>query len=247
MEIQDELVKQQFLQRENGVSHPTYDAELAYYDIVKNGDLDTLDKKEDWDDIVMPGRGVLSRNPLRNFKYHLIVTVAMITRFCIEGGLSEQEAYMLSDIYINRIDEAADENTLKKLQKEISYDFANRMRRQKAKQNHTVHCTKALDYIYNHLHENISVQDVADAIGLNVTYASKLFLKETGHTICDFVRLQKIKAAERMLVYSGYSCSEIAQYLAFASNSHFSRTFKKYTGMTPLQFRNQNYRTHFKK
>ena len=89
------------------------------------------------------------------------------------------------------------------------------------------------------------MKDIADSVNLNVTYISKLFIKETGITISDYIRLQKINSAKNMLMYSDYSCADIAQYFAFASNSHFTQTFKKYVGVTPLQFRNQNYRSHF--
>ena len=86
---------------------------------------------------------------------------------------------------------------------------------------------------------------MADYVGVSEAYISKLFLKETGCSVCDFIRLQKVNAAKNMLMYSDYSCGEIAHYFAFASNSHFSKIFKKYTNMTPLQFRNENYRIHF--
>lgn len=245
MRIYDDLTREQFSHRENAIFHPTYDEELAYYDMIKSGDIEALEKKSDWDDIDMPSRGILSKNPIRNMKYHMIVSVTMITRFCIEGGLSEKEAYTLSDIYINRIDEASTKEELSFLQKEIAFDFTKRMKKQKETKNHSVHCAKALDYIYDHLHELISVYQVADYVGVSETYMSKLFLKETGYTICDYVRLSKVNAAKNMLMYSDYSCAEIAHYFAFASNSHFSQIFKKYTGVTPLQFRNENFRTHF--
>lgn len=245
MAISDELTRQQFIQRENEIYHPTYDEELAFYDMIKNGNIEALDKKNDWASVVMPSRGILSKNPLRNYKYHLIVSLAMITRFCIEGGLNEKEAYTLSDIYINKIDEAKDPHTLMTLHKNFSYDFTKRMRKRNHITNHSVHCQKAMDYISNHLHEIIRVKDIADSVNLNVTYISKLFIKETGITISDYIRLQKINSAKNMLMYSDYSCADIAQYFAFASNSHFTQTFKKYVGVTPLQFRNQNYRSHF--
>lgn len=245
MKIYDELTRQQFVQRENAIYHPTYDEELAYYDKIKSGDVEALEKKEDWEDIDMPSRGILSKNPIRNLKYHMIVSVTMITRFCIEGGLSEKEAYTLSDIYINRIDEAATKEELSRLQREVAFDFANRMKKQKETKNHSIHCAKALDYIYNHLHEQIRIREVADYVGVSEAYISKLFLKETGCSVCDFIRLQKVNAAKNMLMYSDYSCGEIAHYFAFASNSHFSKIFKEYTNMTPLQFRNENYRIHF--
>ncbi|MBQ6028046.1 MAG: AraC family transcriptional regulator, partial [Treponema sp.] len=61
-----------------------YERELEFYNAVKQGDLKKLKK------LIVPLEderlGLLSKDPLRNLKYHLITTIALITRFCIEGG-----------------------------------------------------------------------------------------------------------------------------------------------------------------
>lgn len=240
-----DISEQRFLRRELELYHPTYDKELAFYELVKSGDLSTLGKKTDWDVGDEPDKGVLSKNPLRNSKYHLIVMVAMITRFCIEGGLNEQEAYQLSDIFINRIDEENSKPALILLHKEIVFAFAKRMRRLKIIDDHSVHCKKALDYIYNHLHENIRISEIAQYVNLDETYISKLFLQEIGMTLGVYIRRQKIEESKNMLMYSNLSCGDIAQFLGFSSSSHFAKTFKAETGQTPLDFRNSHYRKHW--
>ena len=241
----EQLTKERFDRREHELYHPTYDEELAFYELIKSGNLDELDTKKNWDVIDSPERGELSSNHIQSIKYHIVVSIAMITRFCIEGGLDEKEAYHLSDIYINKTDRQNTKRNLVQVQREMAYAFAKRMWKLKRVDNHSVHCKKALDYIYNHLHEPIWVADVAQYVGLNETYLSKLFLKETGKNIGAYIRQQKINEAKNMLIYTDDSCAEIAQYLAFASSSHFSLNFKRETGMTPLQYRNQYYRKHF--
>lgn len=243
---QGDLFWRQFVQRENSIYHPTYDQELAFYETIKEGDVESLEKKNDWDSINMPERGLLSKDPIRNLRYHMIVSIAMITRFCIEGGLNEQEAYTLSDSYINQIDVVGDEKGLKRLHRDLCFDYAGRMRELR-RVNHpvSIHCMKAIDYVYNHLQEPISLQELADEIKVNVTHISKLFHKEMGQTLGSFIREQKINAAKNMLLYSEYSCAEVAQYFAFASNSHFTKVFKELTGLTPTQYRNKKYRNHW--
>lgn len=243
----EQLAKERFIKREQELFHPTYDEELAFYEMVKSGNLEELKTKENWDVIDLPERGELSSDHIQSIKYHIVVSIAMITRFCIEGGLDEKEAYHLSDIYINKTDRQKTKKDLIEVQKEMTYAFTKRMRRLKTVDNHSVHCKRALDYIYDHLHESIQVSDVAEFVGLNETYISKLFLKETGKNIGAYIRQQKINEAKNMLIYSDASCAEIAQYLAFASSSHFSKNFKMETGMTPMQYRNKNYRKHWHK
>lgn len=244
-EINNEFLKQQFEQRENAVYHPTYDNELAFYEQVKQGNLDTVNYKQLWGLADMQGRGILSANPIRNLKYHLIVCIAMLCRFCMEGGMDEKEAYGLSDVFINRIDVAQTEEELKQLQREFITAFATRMKKLHARNVVSPHCVKAIDYIHDHLHDNITLPDIADFVGLDETYMSKLFKKETGQTISVYISRKRVEAAKNMLMYSDFSCAEIAQYLHFSSSSHFGSVFKKMEGMTPLQYRSRNYRKHW--
>ncbi len=88
-----------FLQQEDANFHSPFDNEMSFYDAVKNGDFENI--KRHMNPLNAEGMGKLSSNPLRNAKYHLIVTIALITRFCIEGGMPSESAYTLSDIYIH--------------------------------------------------------------------------------------------------------------------------------------------------
>ena len=94
-----------------------------------------------------------------------------------------------------------------------------------------------MDYIDDHLHEQIPVSDLAAKLELNQSYLSVLFKKETGLTISDYIRQRRVEAAKGMLRYSSYSCSDIGNYLSFCSQSHFISVFRKATGMTPRQYR----------
>lgn len=243
-QISNTFIQTQFQAREDAIEHPTYDDELSFYDLIKSGNTEAL-KKHNLRNVDEASRGILSKDKVRNLRYHLIVSLAMITRFCIEGGMPEQEAYMLSDTYINRMDVIENTETLYLIQKEYVYDFAKRMKKIQKKNAISMHTSQAMDYVYNHLHESISVEGIAEHIDIHPTYLSKLFMKETGQSLSVYIRKKRIQTARNMLVYSNYSCAEIAQYLAFSSSSHFASVFKEETGMTPLKYRRENYRKHW--
>lgn len=243
-QISNTFIQTQFQAREDAIEHPTYDDELSFYDLIKSGNTEAL-KKHNLRNADEASRGILSKDKVRNLRYHLIVSLAMITRFCIEGGMPEQEAYMLSDTYINRMDVIENTETLYLIQKEYVYDFAKRMKKIQKKNAISMHTSQAMDYVYNHLHESISVEGIAAHIGIHPSYLSKLFMKETGQSLSAYIRKKRIQTARNMLVYSNYSCAEIAQYLAFSSSSHFASVFKEETGMTPLKYRRENYRKHW--
>lgn len=239
------LIVQQFLAREEGIRHPSYDSELNFYEMVSDGRIDELDKKTDYADVDMKARGTLSEDPIRNLKYHVIVTIVMISRFCIEKGMDESDSYGLSDYYIRKIDESGTAKELKELHKAVIYDYAERMRKLKRSGQYSVHCIRAMDYIQVHLHEPIRLVDVAAYVRLEPTYLSRLFKKETGYKLSDYITKEKVKVAKNMLEYSNYSCTQIAEYLAYSSDSYFGKVFRQETMQTPREYRRSHYRKHW--
>lgn len=101
---------------------------------------------------------------------------------------------------------------------------------------------QCLDYIYDHLHQPISLQDLADLTDLNPSYLSTLFREEMGMTVSDYIMSKKMEAARNMLKYTNETYAEISAVLNFSSQSHFIRAFKKHHGETPRQYREKNYR-----
>ena len=125
MDIEKELTHVAFLNREYQVSHLAYDREMAFFKAIQRGDLETvhrLFKPLDSDKM-----GTLSQNPLRNLTYHFIITVAFLTRYCIEGGMEMEEAFNLSDIYIRSADRCQKEQEISVLHQQVIDDFTQRM------------------------------------------------------------------------------------------------------------------------
>lgn len=237
------LLHKLFLQQEDANFHIPFDSEMAFYEAVKNGDYETI--KKFTSPIGGKGMGILSNNPIRNVKYHVIISVALITRFCIEGGMPPETAYTLSDIYIQQVDVTSDLDSLQALHREMIFDFTERMQKIKNRVGFSKPVITATDYIYNHLNEKISLDTLSSILDINKSYMCELFKKETGMTIYTYITKLKIEAAQNMLVNSDYSSIDISNYFAFSSHSHFINTFKKYTGQTPNEYKRKHFRKHF--
>lgn len=190
-----ELVVRQFIQREEEIYHPGYDTELNFYEGVSDGRITDvyMELNDGYGEVDSPVRGVLSTNKIRNLRYHIIVTIAMISRFCIEKGMEQIESYALSDYYIRQLDETDTEAGLRSLHRECVIDYSTRMRNLRRSHVNSIHCIKAMDYIQNHLHENISLESVAAAVGLEKTYFCRLFTRSVGMGFPHYVMQEKIK------------------------------------------------------
>ena len=91
----------------------------------------------------------------------------------------------------------------------------------------------------------ITLQALAEEVHLSPSHLSKLFHREMGLTISDYIRKKRVEAAGNMLKFSDYSCAEIANYLCFSSESHFIQIFKKEMGKTPKQYRELFFRRNW--
>lgn len=96
--------------------------------------------------------------------------------------------------------------------------------------------------MHDNLHTRITIKNLAEHVQLNPSYLSRLFKKETGVTVSEYIRQLKIDAAKNMLIYSDFSPSEIASILAFPDQSYFTEVFHKLVGATPRQYQSMHLR-----
>lgn len=92
-------------------------------------------------------------------------------------------------------------------------------------------------YISNNSHNPISTSDVAASVGLNPDYAGALFRKTIGQTLTDYIAKERIAIAQRTLMFTDESITQIAYLSGFSTVSNFNITFKRITGHTPRDYR----------
>ncbi len=244
MTIELEWQKMEQEQQEEVRQHDPPEVEFAFYNQVQQGDVaavkENLDTRQ-YRKIAM--QMMLSQDQVQNFRYHCIICVSMVTRFCIEGGMPGEQAYRISDFYIRKIDTATTVDEIEKLHDAACMDFVKRMQQRKNGQVCSKPITLCLNYIYAHMHEKISTADLAEEVHLHPSYLSRLFREQMGCTLHEYILEQKIQTAKRMLQFSDRSYAEIANLLAFSSQSHFIQVFSKKVGVTPKQFRESGYRS----
>ena len=240
MNIDRELFYKEFVQRESNILRAPYNPELEFYSVIKSGDTKKTLELCRQSLLDKPGLGTLSEDPLRNVKYHFVITAALVARYCIEGGMEVSVAFSLSDFYIQKADMCKTPQDVADLHRIMCLDYAKRMKNLRKEKICSKHVANCIDYIHDHLHTRITASYLADYVGLDPSYLSRQFKKEAGVSISEYIRFKKIETAKNMLVYSDYSPSRISSILAFPSQSYFTEIFHKHTGMTPL-----GYRTHY--
>ncbi|NIK70359.1 helix-turn-helix domain-containing protein [Paenibacillus sp. BK720] len=97
---------------------------------------------------------------------------------------------------------------------------------------------KSIQYMKENVEEDISREDVAAHVGLNPAYLSRLFKKETGQNLIDYLIETKMVRAKYLLDATGMTVSAIAQQVGYSNFSHFTKMFKKQYGVNPQEYRN---------
>lgn len=237
-----DLANQLYNQREKSIRHQSFEREMKFYNDVASGHMpDNISGVETY---FKSEFGVLSDDAIRNMRYHLIISVALITRFCVEKGMELEVAYSLSDLYIQRADKADTVKELDDLKHEMIANFCNRMKVINRGVVYSKPIVVCLDYIYNNLHEKITLETLCQQVNLSSQYLSNLFHKEVGLSFKEYLTNKRIESAENMLKYTDMSSVEISNYLNFSSHSYFIKIFREVSGYTPKQFRNNFFRNN---
>lgn len=223
-------------------SHREPGEEFLFYRAVAAGQIDFVQencRQGSFENL--EGAGRLSENPVTNLRYHFVVTVAMITRFCAEGGMAAEEAFNLSDAYIQKMDRCTNLAEIVMLHEQMSLDFAGRMLALKKQAATSKQVADAINYIYAHIRERITLNNLAESICISPTYLSRIFKQETGISISEYIRQRKIDLAKNLLRFSTCDLADIGNMLSYSSQSHFIQQFHSQVGMTPKAYRDRYY------
>lgn len=95
----------------------------------------------------------------------------------------------------------------------------------------------AKDYMLKNVCAKINLDDVAQKLGLNSSYFSQLFKRETGQTFVEYRIHLRMETAKQLLERSDLRIIDISSEIGYDDAPHFAKTFKKYTGISPKEYR----------
>nr|WP_255724496.1 helix-turn-helix domain-containing protein [Shimazuella soli] len=143
----------------------------------------------------------------------------------------------MSDLYIQNLESLSELDVIDQFLHAAFCEFAQEVHFQKQSKYSKV-VTSCQYYISQHLYDKCTISDIAKTIRLNPIYLCQLFKKEVGIPLRTYIQQKKIEEAKRLLTSTSYSLTDIWTYLHFTDQSHFTKVFKKFAGITPKQYRN---------
>lgn len=175
-------------------------------------------------------------DPLRQAKNSIIAQITLVTRAAVEGGMNAEEAYSLSDFYIQQLELCQTRDEVYLISGKMYETFVGQVHEIQTK-NYSPLVLYMCTYIDKHILEVISLEAMSEELGYDTYYLTTLFRKNTGKTIKNYILEKKAEQAKILLSSTRMEIQEISDYLSFKSSSYFCTQFKKITGESPLSYR----------
>ncbi len=177
-----------------------------------------------------------SGNNIDIIKVRTIELIALLSRATYEAGSNESSIYHMTENFMHDLTNVKNLTDLSYVLMETLDHFTN-LAFSNTNGNHLSVIKKSIAYINDHYNQSLTLDIVAEHVGLNPAYFSTLFKKETGVNFSNYILNLKVENAKLLLKNSNLSLINIAVELGFDNQSYFSNVFKKATGMTPKQYR----------
>ncbi len=168
----------------------------------------------------------------------LLELVVMISRAAIEAGAIQSDVLGTNFRILTDLAEIEDDEQLAAwLRRAFDHLFSTIQRQE----NYTppLLIGKALDYMRENLHCEITRDTTAQHAGISPGHFSHLLKERTGRSFTELLRQCRVDLACELLLHSESTLADIADRCGFCDQSYFTRVFRDVKGMTPRQFREQ--------
>lgn len=179
---------------------------------------------------------------IRQQKNGFICACTLATRAAIRGGVNFEQAYAMGNYYIKQIEDFQNSEEVGKMTNEMFLDFTMRVGNIVKIDSYSAMIKEAIVYVNDHVHDAISIQDIADKIGVSKNHLLVKFKEETKQSIVDYIKSVKIAEGKLLLEYTTMTIVEISESLAFSSQSFFTSVFRQICLQTPKQYRESKVR-----
>lgn len=226
-----------YQQKEDFQHNNSFEIESMILHFVESGDVDGLKNMTLQSSVIHSG--TIAPNQLRQTKNIHIIMTALATRRAISSGVDADEAFQMSDLYIQTAENLNDPSAVQNLNLQMLLAFAQKVKDKLIPKTSDEALQRAIQYVLQNINCPITAAEVADHVGFSRSYFSTYFKEQLGFTLSAFILRCKLEEGKHLLQFTDKPLSVISNYLCFSSQSHFQTAFKKQYNVTPLQFRKQ--------
>ncbi len=176
-------------------------------------------------------------NYMKNFYYTTLSSInnIRISVSAIEVDKKHEEGKDIASL-LKLIEKSESADELNSLLEDVAVRIAEKVNNFNNKSIKLI-LRKAIDYIQEHYNEQVTLNEVAENIYVSTFYISRMFKKELGKSFVDYLNDVRIEKSKELLKDVKYKTYEVAEIVGISDPHYFSKLFKKYSGMTPSEYR----------
>ena len=214
----------------------------SYWDIlpmirmIQNGDTEQLATIEPLSAEALYQNDRIGSSKVKEIEYMAVSLINTFMISAIEAGVYPPEANWTADYALHQIAENFPDK-FPGIIRAAAITFSEQVKARKLQSTGNPHVEKARKYLLTHLTQEVTLEEVADHVGVSKYHLSHIFKEHAGMTIRQYMTHERIEAAKDLLETSDKTIPEIAALFQFCDQSYFTYVFRTNVGMTPGEYR----------
>lgn len=173
---------------------------------------------------------------LRNTKNYMIILNTLLRKAAEQGKVHPYHIDLVSSDLALKIEAMQASSECEDLLKYMVKKYC-RLVNKHSQKSYSLLIQKVTTQIESDLSSDLSLNSLASIFGVNPSYLSSLFKKETGVTLTEYVNKKRVERAKELLLSTNLQIQNISQRCGILDVNYFTKTFKKHTGLTPKKYR----------
>ncbi len=184
------------------------------------------------------GKGrYFGQESIRNIKNAVLIVISKCASAAIEGGLPVKTAKELEADFLRRVENQRTATSLVSLCGEAMDTFVKQVAQRKNYTEMSQPVSLCCNYIKKHISEPLTLKELAKQTGYTEYYLARKFQKETGVRLLDYIKQTRLDYARILLSTTNLSIQQISEKLQFGTRNYFTKIFKEYAGVSPMEYR----------
>ena len=204
--------------------------------MIQNGDTVQLSKIAPLSAEALYQNDRIGNTKTKEIEYMAVSLVNTFMISAIEAGVYPPEANWTADYALHQIAESTPDK-FPDIIRACAITLCEQVKARKMHSTGNPHVEKARKYLLTHLTQEITLEEVADHVGVSKYHLSHIFKEYAGMTIRQYLTHERIEAAKDLLETSDKTIPEIAALFQFCDQSYFTYVFRTNVGMTPGEYR----------
>lgn len=181
--------------------------------------------------------GSHGQSPVRNVKNRILIFADQCAHTAMDGGVPVNTAKEMENDFIGRIERLRTVTALTNLCREMVDAFVSQVAQHQTDMQMSKAVHECCAYIKSHLSEPLTLKGLARHMGYTEYYLTRKFQKETGVKLLDYIKETRLDYAKILLSTTNLSIQQISEKLQFGTRNYFTRIFKEYMDISPMEYR----------